>query len=314
MRKICVLGGTGFVGSHIVHRLSTEGYTVTVLTRRRELHRHLILLPNVQVVECNIRDSAALKEALTGVDAVINLVGILHEGHGATFSEAHDELPRRLVTLCQSLGVPRLLHMSALHAAQDAPSTYLRSKADGEQDVIAAHSKTLKVTVFRPSVIFGRGDSFLGLFACLVKWLPVIALACPQARFQPVWVGDVAQAFVTALNNPATFGQSYDLCGPKVYTLRELVQFVADTLRVKRCIIGLNDRLSYLQVAAMELLPFKLITRDNYYSMQVDSVCDCDFPPVFGIRPTPLEAVAPGYLSGDTPRAAYLQFREKAGR
>jgi len=314
VRKVCVLGGTGFVGSHIVHRLSAAGHAVKVLTRRREDNRHLILLPNVQVVECNVRDTVALKEAITGADAVINLVGILHQGHGASFSAVHAELPQRLVKVCQLLSVPRLLHMSALQAAADAPSAYLRSKAAGERVVLDAHSESLKVTVFRPSVIFGRGDSFLNLFAGLLKWLPVVALACPRARFQPVWVEDVAHAFVAALDNPATFGQHYDLCGPKTYTLRELVQFVAVTIGARRCIVGLNDRFSYWQAAVMELLPAKLLTRDNYLSMQVDSVCDCDFPALFGIQPKPLEAVAPEYLAGDTPRAAYLRFRYKAGR
>lgn len=314
IKKVCVLGGSGFVGCHIVHRLSTTGYQVKVLTRRRESAKHLILLPNVQVEECDVFFEAALQRAISGCDAVINLIGILHESRRATFDKVHMELPRRVAVACQTAGVKRLLQMSALNASENAPSAYLRSRAGGEAAVLKAAGETLEVTLFRPSVIFGRGDSFLNLFATLARWMPVMVLARPEARFQPVFVEDVARVFVGSLENTATFGQAYELCGPKAYTLRQLVQYVIATLGLKRVIIGLNDRLSYLQAWAMELLPVKLMTRDNYYSMKVDSVCDCAFPEVFGIQPMALEAVVPEYLADDTPRHAYLRFRSKAGR
>ena len=314
IKKVCVLGGSGFVGCHIVHRLSAAGYQVKVLTRRRERAKHLILLPNVQVEECDVFFEAALQRAVSGCDAVINLIGILHESRRASFDKVHVELPRRVAAACQTAGVKRLLQMSALNASENAPSAYLRSRAGGEAAVLNAAGETLEVTLFRPSVIFGRGDSFLNLFATLARWMPVMVLARPEARFQPVFVEDVARVFVGSLKNTATFSQLYELCGPKVYTLRQLVQYVVATLGLKRVIIGLNDRLSYLQAWAMELLPVKLMTRDNYYSMKVDSVCDCAFPEVFGIQPMALEAVVPEYLADDTPRHAYLRFRSKAGR
>jgi uncharacterized protein YbjT (DUF2867 family) len=314
VNHICVLGGTGFVGRHVVRRLSVAGYWVTVLTRRRESNKHLILLPNVRLVECDIYDDEALKNGLAGAEAVINLTGILQEGHGATFNKLHVELPRRLVKLCQSLGVTRVLHMSALKAASDAPSAYLRSKAEGEKAVLASGGNALNVTVFRPSVIFGREDKFLNQFTCMVKMLPLLLLPCPQSRFQPIWVEDVAHAFVESINNLKTFGQSYNLCGPEVYTLRELVQLIADTLGIKCNIVGLGDRPSYVQATIMEFLPLKLMTRDNYLSMQVDSVCGCDFPPLFGFQPKPLEALVSDYFAGNTQRSAYLRFRSKAGR
>lgn len=312
VRKVCVLGGSGFVGSHIVHRLSAAGYQVKVLTRRRERAKHLILLPNVQVEECDVFFEAALQRALMGYDAVINLVGILHESRRKTFDKVHVELPRRIVTACEAAGVPRLLHMSALNARADGPSAYLRSKAAGEAAVL--QSAKLQTTVFRPSVIFGREDSFINLFARLMRVFRILPLAKPEARFQPVYVDDVARVFVASLENPATFGQSYNLCGPRVYTLRELVQYVADTLDVQPRIIGLSDRLAYIQAWAMELLPVKLMTRDNLRSMEVDSVSGDRFPALFGFRPTPLEAVVPEYLADDTPRHAYLRFRSQAGR
>ena len=311
IRNVCLLGGAGFVGSHVAHRLDAAGYQVKVLTRRREAAKHLILLPNVQVVECDVMDDGALRNALAGADAVINLVGILHENHGATFAAAHAGLPRRLAKACNNEGVSRLLHVSALNADVAAPSAYLRSKGEGEA---AVKQSGLEWTVFRPSVVFGAGDSVLTLFARLARWVPVMFLACPNARFQPVWVEDLASAVAQSLNNPQTVGQSYDLCGPNVYTLRELVAFAAQCAGASPRIVGLNDRLSYLQAWAMELLPVKLMTRDNVLSMKIDSVCGCAFPAIFGITPTSLEAIAPEYLAGDTPRAGYLRFRTVAGR
>lgn len=313
IKQVCVLGGSGFVGSAIVGRLDAAGYQVKVLTHRRERAKHLILLPNVDVVECDVMDDKALTEALRGSQAVVNLIGILHESRKMSFATVHAELPRRLAHICHTLGVHRLLHMSALQASIDAPSAYLRSKAEGEA-MVMDYANQLQVTVFRPSVIFGRGDSFINLFASLVKLLPVVLLAKPEARFQPVWVEDVAQAFVLSMENIDTYGQAYDLGGPKVYTLRELVQKVADILGIKRRIIGLNDRLSYVQAYAMELLPIKLMTRDNLYSMQVDSVSQGEFPKVFGIEPTALEVVAPDYLVNRTPRDSYNRYRGHAGR
>jgi NADH dehydrogenase len=313
IKQVTVLGGSGFVGSAIVARLDAAGYQVKVLTRRRERAKHLILLPNVDVVECDVMNDKALADAVHGSQAVVNLIGILHESSKASFTAMHAELPRRLALICHEQGIPRLLHMSALQASLDGPSAYLRSKAAGEA-VVMDYADQLHVTVFRPSVIFGRGDSFINLFAGLVKLLPIVLLAKPEARFQPVWVEDVAQVFVKSMENIDTYGKAYDLGGPKVYTLRELVQKVADILGIKRRIIGLNDQLSYLQAYAMELLPIKLMTRDNLYSMQVDSVCQGDFPKVFGIQPTSLEVVVPDYLTNRTPRNSYNRFRGHAGR
>jgi uncharacterized protein YbjT (DUF2867 family) len=222
-----------------------------------------------------------------------------------------------VVAACGECGVSRLLHMSALAADRGGPSRYLRSKGEAEAIVRASG---LAWTIFRPSVVFGREDSFLNLFAKALKFAPLLPLACPDARFQPVFIEDVAAAFVKSLADFGAIGRSYDLCGPRVYTLRELVKYVATLSRRRRLIVGLNDSLSYLQAWAMELFPVKqilralgmLMTRDNYYSMQVASVCKCEFP--FGISPTAVEAVAPSYLGNHTPRARYQQLRGQARR
>lgn len=315
MSRICVLGGSGFVGRHIVDCLVEESHFVVVPTRRRERAKHLILLPTVEVVQDNVHDPAALARLFHGCDAVINLVGVLHSRPGAPygpeFKRAHVQLPEKVVAACGAAGVPRLLHMSALKTAPDAPSEYLRSKADGEAAVIAARGR-LAATIFRPSVVFGPEDQFLNTFAALQHWLPVLFLGCPDAQFQPVYVRDVARAFVTALARSESVDKAYDLVGPVVYTLRELVQYAGRVSGHPRPIVGLGERMSYLEARMMELLPVKLMSRDNVRSMRIANVADAKLP--FGIEPTPLEAVAPVYLKGAYPRSRFSAFRYKAGR
>ncbi len=316
---VAVLGGSGFVGKHVCHVLAAEGYRVRVATRDRERAKEqLILLPTVDVVVADVHDPSQLAAVVRGAEAVINLVGVLHEGRGpASFQAAHVELARKVAAACKEGGVTRLLHMSALGADPAGPSRYQRTKGEAERIV---RESGLGWTTFRPSVIFGRGDGFLNLFARLLRLAPVVPLACPDTRFQPVYVEDVAQAFVKSLGDLASAGKSYDLCGPRVYRLRELVEYVGQVTGRRRWVIGLNDSLSYLQALSLETPPLKqilrsldmLMTRDNYYSMQVDNVCSCEFP--FGIAPAALEAVAPSYLGNRTPRAHYGWFRGRAGR
>lgn len=308
--NICVIGGSGFVGRHLCQQLAAQGYRVRVPTRDRERAKALILLPTVDVVVADVQDPATLAALVQGCDAVINLVGVLHDSSGKRgFEAAHVALARKVVAACRANKVRRLLQMSALAAATDAPSAYLRSK--GEAEVIVRESG-LDFTIFRPSVIFGPDDSFLNMFARLARALPVIALASPGARFQPVYVDDVAAAFVRALPDMKTFGRCYELCGPQRYTLRELVAYVGRVTGHQRPIIGLNRALSYCQAYAMEWLPVKLMTRDNLRSMEIDNVSDSAFP--FGIKPQALEAVAPMWLATRTPRARYQRFRNLAGR
>ena len=285
-----LLGGAGFLGRHLAAELARRGVEVTVPSRRRERAKHLIVLPTVNVVGADINAPGVLERLARGHYAVINLVGILH----GNFERAHVELPKAIVSACRASGVLRLLHVSALGAAPDAPSDYQRSKARGEQVVLGAEG--LAVTVFRPSVVFGPEDRFLNTFARLARYLPVLALACPQARFQPVYVGDVARAMADALDQPSAHGKRYDLCGPREYTLKALVEYACAATGRPRIVLGLPPRLSYLQAWVLEHSPGRLMTRDNYRSMQVPNVCapDCTLP--FGLAPTALEAVAPAYL------------------
>lgn len=315
IRTLCVLGGTGFVGRTLVQRLVGEGREVRVLTRYRERHRDLLVLPTLELVQADVHDPQTLIEHFKDCDAVVNLVGILNEkGHdGRGFWTAHVELARKVVEACRGTGVRRLLHMSALNAdATHGPSHYLRTK--GEAEDLAHAAAGLQVTSFRPSVIFGPGDSFFNRFAKLLKLTPgIFPLACPQARFSPVYVGDVAAAFGAALDDRTSVGRRYELCGPRSYTLEQLVQYTARRAGLKRWIAGLSDGLSRLQAGVFEYLPGKPFSYDNYLSLQADSVCRENGLMSLGITPTPVEAVVPGYL-GRNPRAGYTHFRRSARR
>ncbi|QKT03162.1 complex I NDUFA9 subunit family protein [Ectothiorhodospiraceae bacterium 2226] len=296
-RTVCILGGTGFVGRHLVGQLFDDGYRVKVLTRNRERHRELLVLPTVDVLDANVHDPDTLRSAFAGQDVVINLVGILNERRPGQFRHTHVELTRKVIEACRAAGVKRLLHMSALGADPRGPSEYQRTKGEAEELVRAATD--LQPTIFRPSVIFGEGDSFFNRFAGLLKLTPfVFPLACPNARFAPVYVGDVAHAYRVAVYHKETPGQTYELCGPRAYTLRELVEYTAQLAGRHRYVLALGDGASRLQARIAQRLPGKPFSMDNYHSMQRDNVCDGPFPAVFGIaHPTTIEARVPLYLA-----------------
>lgn len=316
VETICVLGGTGFVGRHIASRLANTSVTMRILTRNRERNRQLLPIPNLQLIEMDIYDEEALAEQFAGCQAVINLVGVLNEGRGAghRFEDAHVKLPERIIAACRTAGVERLLHMSALGASPDAPSRYQQTKAGGEHLVMEAHGAELAVTVFRPSVIFGPGDSFLNRFAQMLQLSPILPLPTPQMRLKPVYVGDVADAFVQSLEDQTTFGLRCQLCGPKVFTLRELVDYVAAVLGVRRLIIGLNDKWSQRQARLLERVPGKPYSYDNYLSSKIDNVCDDDGLAKLAIHPTAIEAVVPGYIGRQRAQQRYNDFRRMARR
>ena len=308
---ILVVGGTGFVGRYVVNQLVDAGFTVVVPTRRRSNAQHLFVLPTTNVVEVDVNTHGALVRFAQGASAVVNLVGILHETGGQTFLDAHVALAAKVIAACKASGVRRLIHMSALHADPAGPSKYLRSKGDAETAVAASG---LEWTIFEPSVIFGREDRFLNLFAALQRALPLLVLPRADARFQPVFVGDVAECIVRALSTPATIEQRYRLCGPKAYTLRELVRFVGETVGTPRPIMPLGPKLGTLQAAMLEHLPGTLMSRDNLASMAIDSVCGCPFPPEFGFLPQALETIAPAYLAPESAKSRYDAYRVRGGR
>jgi NADH dehydrogenase len=312
--NILVLGGAGFIGRYIVNELVARGCRVVVPARRRDRAKHLILLPTCEVVQADIHDDAALDRLLAGQHAVINLVGIL-QGSEAQFERAHHALAQRVVAACTRLKVPRLLHMSALGADANGPSMYQRSKGRG---AAAVRASTLHWTIFEPSVVFGPEDRFLNLFAKLAAFAPVLPLAGADVRFQPVWVEDVAHAFVHALDNPATFGKRYELVGPTIYTLRELASFAARAAGHPRPVINVPAGLAQVQARLMELLPGEpLMSRDNLASMQHDNIASTQpyvSPPELALRLTPMEPEASLYLAGLHPRTRFSGFRARAKR
>jgi NADH dehydrogenase len=318
LKKVLLLGGSGYVGTYIANRLSQRGVEVTIPTRRRERTKALIMQPGIQMPETDINNPDALAALVAGHDAVINLVGILHSRdvkfpYSADFGNAHVELPKKVVAACKQAGVRRLVHMSALGADPKGPSEYLASKGDGEAIVMAAQGE-LDVTVFRPSVIFGLGDSFLTMFASVLRKAPLFPLGFGHARFQPVWAADVADAFVDCLEDPATFGQAYELVGPKTYTLRELVEYTANLCGSSARIIPLSEGWAYLQAGLMWLAPNPLMSPDNLRSMQVDNVAGPGSRQPAGWQPTALEAIAPTYIANNTPKGKLDSFRYRAGR
>jgi uncharacterized protein YbjT (DUF2867 family) len=309
MKNVLVLGGTGFVGAHVCEKLVREGWHFTVPTRRWVNARPVLHLPGVRVVELDVHDEAALTQAVAGHTAVVNLVAILH-GTQAAFEKGHVDLPQKLALACQAAGVRQLVHVSALGAnaehPQSSPSMYLRSKGQGEAVLTKAAmgQPGFDLTLLRPSVIFGADDKFLNVFAKLQKAFPVMPLAGADTRFQPVWVEDVACAVVRSLQGglpPSP--RVIELCGPDVFTLKELVQVSAQLAGVRRGrgrpVLPLPRWLGRLQARLMELAPGEpVMSRDNLDSMQIDNVASGQLPGLasLGITASALTAIARDYL------------------
>lgn len=296
--EITVLGGTGFVGSALVSRLAAAGHRVRLPTRSPQGARHLAVLPNVERIRTDIHNPEKLREVIAGSQVVVNLVGILNEKgfSGRGFELAHAELTRKTIAACVETGVTRYLHMSALGADESGPSHYLRSKGVAERHVRSSPS-TLDWTIFRPSVIFGRGDSLLNRFAGLLRLSGgLMPLARAHAKFSPVWIDDVVTAFECALRGGSTSRQSYDLCGPEVMTLGDLVRYTGALAGTGARIIPLPDPIGRAQAFVMDFVPGKPFSTDNFRSLTVDNVCRDNGFTRLGIHPTPLRTIAPTYI------------------
>ena len=295
MKNVLVLGGSGFVGRHVCEALNRAGFSMTVVTRRLPA-RSVQMLPKVTVVQADVHDPQALAALMPGHDAVINLVAILH-GDRHTFDKVHVQLPRQIAHACVQTGVKRMLHVSALGADQHGPSMYLRSKAQGEAALQSEVVHGLQLTVLRPSVIFAEDDAFMQLFARLQSIAPVVPLAGADTRFQPVWVQDVAQAIWAVLIQRNAIGHIFELAGPHIYTLKQLVEHAGAWAGHPRPVFGLPQPLAYLQALMMEMMPgAPLMSRDNLASMQVDNICDGKLPGLAElgvINPASIQSVFP---------------------
>ena len=316
-RSICVLGGSGFVGARLCAVLAREGWRITVPTRNPNRARHLAMIPSLRLVGADIHDPGELARLCERQQAVINLVGILNESgrDGSGFRHAHADLARKLVGACQQKRVDRLLQISALNAdADNGPSHYLRSKGMAERIIREQCGPDLRWTIFQPSVIFGPGDDFVNRFAGLLRLFAVLPLARPGARFAPVWVEDVVAAFLRALADDATAGESYQLCGPDRFSLREIVCLVRDELGLARAVVGLPDWAARIQAAICDFVPGKPFSTDNYRSLTVDSVCSVNGLARLGIHPQSLAAIMPRYLGNQGVAGRYSRYRPSASR
>ncbi len=315
-QSVCILGGTGFLGTRLCARLLRSGHRVTVLSRDRESHAHLRVLPELVVENCNVHDPAELTAHLRGHDVLINLVGILNERGfgGAGFRRAHTELTRGALQAAISAGVGHFMQVSALGADEDAPSHYLRSKGAAER-LIREHGTRIGWTIYQPSVIFGPGDAFLNRFAALLEKIPLVfPLAMPGARLQPVHVDDVATALALGVAANAPARRTFQLGGPRVYTLREILAFVAECTGHRRLILGLPRAASRLQALLMDFVPGRPFSSDNFRSLCVDSVCREDGLALLGIEPQSMEGAACLYLGPAEDNARLSRLRRLAGR
>ncbi len=307
--RVVLLGATGFVGHHLLPALGSAGHRCVALARSPQRCRELTLVPGVEVRRVKSFDPETLAAHFEAADAVINLVGILNEPgrSGNGFRRVHVELVENVIDACRASDVRRLMHVSALNAGKGS-SHYLVSKGEAEDRLRAA--KGLDVTIVQPSVIFGQGDAFFNRFAALLRVAPVLPLACPEAKLQPVWAGDVATGMTLALDDPESVGKTLIMVGPTAYTLRQLVEYTAAAAGLKRRIIGLPDGASRLQGLLMDFVPGKPFSSDNYRSLQTDNTSVENSLWRFGITPRSLESVVPGYL-GISPHQRRLSERRK---
>ena len=307
--RVLVIGGTGFIGRHLVAQLVANGYYVRVPTRRYAHGRDLLPMPTVTLMQADIHDDAQLNTLVASCDAVVNLVGVLHsrggKPYGPDFRRAHVELPQRIAKACVTNGVQHLVHISALGASSTGSSAYSRSKADGEAAIKQVlQGQGVHYSILQPSVVFGPEDQFMNLFARLARLTPVMLLAGSRARLQPVYVGDVVKAILSCLTNPQCRNKTYELGGPQAYTLGQLVGLAARWSGHPRPVLPMPWAFGYAQARLFECLPGEpLMSRDNLDSLKTDNVLRAPLAPELGVVSTPLEAVVPGYLSPQPKRS-----------
>lgn len=313
-QRIALIGGSGFVGRHLTHLLRNRGYQCRVITRHP--HRHQNLLTSAELVQASTRDAKELSQALAGCDAVVHLVGILNPpSKQEDFREMHVRLTERVVEACHRAGVKRLLHMSALQADQaTGSSVYLRTKGEAENRAHTLGQPDIAVTSFRPSVIFGHDDSFINRFASLMRIPGPMPLACPDSRFAPIAVEDVAAAFANALEDRTTFGKRYDLCGPEEFTLEQIVRLIAAHNGQKKWIVRMPDWASRLQASLLQYAPGKPFTPDNYQSLQTASVCTDNGLPTLGVQPSSMRDDLARRFSDGNKAGVFNRMRQHSRR
>lgn len=306
-RVAVVFGGTGFIGRYVVQRLAKRDYVVRVVTRGAEAARSLMtqgMVGQIVPVAAGTMDAPALHRALEGAEIAVNLIGILSEGHAGDFARVHAALPGRIATAAAAAGVTHLVQISAIGADPASESLYARSKAEGEAAVLSAFPRA---TILRPSVVFGHEDAFFNRFAGLARVLPVLPLVGGSTRFQPVYVGDVADAVMAAIERPEAAGRTFELAGPRAATFRALMEYMLQLIGRRRPVVEMPAGLARLQARLTAWLPNPPLTQDQIILLRKDNVPSGNLPGLaeLGIAPTSLEAILPSYLT---------RFREGGGR
>ena len=311
--RIVLVGASGFFGGYLLRALTADQHQCVVLTRAAVRRNTVDMLPGVELVQADVYDADVLTAQFEAADAVVSMAGILNESGrgGKGFHKVHVELVETIIKACRRAGVSRLLHLSALHAGKGS-SHYLKSK--GQAEVLLQSADDLHVSIFQPSVIFGRGDQFFNRFAGMLSFMPVMPLACPKARLQPVFAEDVAAVMLASLEDPMTWGKSYELAGPQSFTLKELVQWTANTMGQRRLIIGLPGPLSATMAAVMDWVPGKPFSWDNYQSLKTDNTSKQNGFRYFGIYPRAIDVVVPDYLTGSVHQCRLQSFRRQPRR
>ena len=305
--KCVIFGGTGFVGSNFAQKLSPLATEIVVITRDIERNKSLRMIPNLQLVPASISDSKTIRDVLKNAEIVVNTIGILNEfDQISTFENIHFKFLQRLSKEIKVNKIKRFLHISSLNAKIDQMSDYLHTKGKAEDFILNEMSSFCNTTIFRPSIVFGEEDSFFNKFAKLLKFIPIFPLACPYARFQPIYVGDLTDFMISCISNIETYNKKIDTVGPKIYTFSELIKLTTKTMGIRRVIIPLNDSLSKAQAYVFQNLPGKLFTIDNYYSLQIDSVSENGY-----MGKTTVEQTLPNYLNI---KDESEELRKKAGR
>jgi len=311
-KTIAIFGASGFLGSSIVLALNQSNYRLKLFSRNKEKIKFWTVNPNIQIFDFNLDDLMQVKKDLKNTDVVINLLGILHQSKKDSFDKIHHLWPSHLAKTMKELGIKRLLHLSALGASSNASSLYLKSKILGE--TVLLKQKDLYLTILRPSIIFGVKDNFINMFKLLVKWLPVIVLLSPQSKFQPIYIEDVSKIITKSLWDKKTYGKVYELGGPDVYSLKEIIKLIIKSEKLQRLIIPLNKTLSYMFALIMEMLPIKILTRDNWRSMQVENVVDIQYATPYRYSQERLEHYLENKKNRPPMRAKYNFYRSKSGR
>ena len=311
--RIVLVGASGFFGGYLLRALTADQHHCIVLTRAGVRRSTIDMLPGVELVQADVYDPDMLAKQFANADAVVSMAGILNESGrgGKGFHKVHVQLVEGIIKACREAGVARLLHLSALHAGKGS-SHYLKTK--GEAEELLRSADDLDVSIFQPSVIFGRGDQFFNRFAGMLNFMPVMPLACPKARLQPVFAEDVAAVMAASLEDPMTWGKSYELAGPQSFTLKELVKWTAETMGQNRQVIGLPGPLSATMAAVMDWVPGKPFSWDNYQSLKTDNTSDQNGFAYFGIDPRAIDLVVPDYLTGSVHQRRLQNFRRQPRR